>query len=510
MAAEPLPGVIILYNRPGENAPESDRGVLDEVEAVARALAGKGFRVRTAPADRLEEVLPLLQAGQEPVVFNLVESFPGRPEDAVHVPSICRALGRGCTGSETACLALTLDKAWTRGALAEAGIPVPPGVVVPPGTQADGARLPRGPLLVKPVRADASEGIRADESVVDGPGRRLDDAIGAVHERFGQPALVEALVGDRELNVSVVDLGGGPVVLPLAEIDFSRLPEGTPRVVDYSAKWEEDSFAFHNTPRILPAPLDEGTAALVRRTALAAFRATGARGYARVDMRLESATGALFVLEVNANPDISPEAGFAAALEAGEIPYADFVAAMVRTSMKAAPGSLPAGHSAALPTAPLSLREAVKGDQEAVMDILYEAGVFRPEECLVGREVFEDAISRGAASGYHSLVAEDGIGVCGWICHGPTPCTVGTHDVYWLVTARRARRRGVASALLAEAERRIAGQGGRLVVVETSSSPPYAPARAFYLAHGFREEALVRDFYLAGDHRVILTKRLSP
>lgn len=503
--------VLVLYNRPAADSGESDHGVLDEVAAVTAALQRSDIPCRAAGARRLEEVLPLLQAGREKVVFNLVESFPGGAEEAVHVPSICLALGRSCTGSSTPALALTLDKVWTRAVLADAGLPVPPGCVLFQGQGIQSVTLPAGPLIVKPAKADASEGISVAGSVVSGPGPELERAVAAVHERFGQPALIEALVGERELNVSMVDLGSGPVVLPLAEIDFSRLPAGSPPVVDYAAKWDQSAFSFHNTPRLIPAPLDGPLADEIRRLALSAWQATGCTGYARVDLRLANNRD-LFILEVNANPDISPDAGFAAALQAAGIGYQSFVTAMVAAAAGNTAETAPAVPDAVTTGGQethVTLRQAEGGDRERVMAMLHEAGVFRPEECLVGEEVFQDGILRGPASGYFSLVAETNGLVRGWLCHGPVPCAVATHDIYWIVTASGHQGRGIGSALLRRAEEDIRQQGARLIAVETSGSPLYAPTRSFYLRHGYTVEAILRDFYQPGDDKVILTKRLE-
>ena len=113
-------------------------------------------------------------------------------------------------------------------------------------------------------------------------------------------------------------------VLPLAEIDFSAFSDKQLKLVDYEAKWVKESFGYNNTPRIIPAPLAEPVAEKVRHLALQAWDALGCRGYARVDFRLDEKDNP-YVLEVNPNPDISPDAGFAAALEAAKIPYEQFV-----------------------------------------------------------------------------------------------------------------------------------------------------------------------------------------
>ena len=149
-----------------------------------------------------------------------------------------------------------------------------------------------------------------------------------LHRQFGQAVLVEQFVGTRELNVSVIEKAAGPAVLPLAEIDFSAFDPSRPRVVDYAAKWRTGSFEYSNTPRVIPAPIPEATATEVRRLALRAWNAAGCNDYARVDFRLDDG-GRLHVLEINQNPDISPDAGFMAALTASGMTPADFVRTVV-------------------------------------------------------------------------------------------------------------------------------------------------------------------------------------
>jgi D-alanine-D-alanine ligase len=96
----------------------------------------------------------------------------------------------------------------------------------------------------------------------------------------------------------------------------------------------------------------------------------------------------------------------------------------------------------------------------------------------------------------------------GWICWGPTPCTLGTFDLYWMAVDPAAQGAGVGSALITEMEQRLAGVG-RLIVVETAGRADYAPTRAFYEARGYRVAAVIPDFYAPGDAQVIYAKTLS-
>ena len=506
----PLPPVLILHNIPRDSPPlgrdPSRAGVVDEVRAVAAALADLGSAHRVVGASRLSDLPALLAASCEPVVFNLVEGLDSGDDEAILFDALCQAFGKGCTGGDTECLALALDK-WRARAVCQAWhLPVPAGVLVRPGREADLAALPPGACIVKPGRLDASEGIRADSSVFDRDDPAGTDAIRTIHERLGQPALVEQLVGTREVNVSIVQRGRRVQTLPLAEIDFAAFPPDKARIIDYAAKWTPGSFAYHNTPRRIPAGLDEDLAERIRGLARAAWHALGCRDYARVDLRLDD-DGNVWVLEVNPNPDISPDAGFAAALAAAGIPFTEFIGDMVANALAregldaacAAPADAGGADDA-------RIRRTHTDDRDPILHLLAATGLFAPNEIDVAREVLDAAIAAGAAGHYQSFTAVEAGGPVGWVCIGPTPCTRGTFDIYWIAVAPGRQGRGIGKALMAHAEGRIAGRGGRLAVVETSGRPAQQPTRRFYEALGYRREAQVAGFYAPGDDKVVYTK----
>ena len=513
MATDFEASVLILYHRIEGSSQASDAGVRNEVAAVSAALDTLGRPYRVVAVDSTEEAVREILRGTETIVFNLVESLAQRAETAVYVPAICEALGREATGGDSGCLALTRDKILTRSLLQMARLPVPAGVSVYPKDPVPFSDLPPGPYLVKPAWADGSEGIRAETSVVSEAGPMLVEAVGRIHRSFAQPALVEQLVGSREINVSLLEVDHRLEVLPLAEIDFSAFENGQPRIVDYAAKWEPESFSYQNTPRIIPPDLPPAVIARIRKVAIAAWRITGCRDYARVDMRLDD-QGRLFLLEVNANPDISPDAGFPAALTAAGRTFSSFVDLLLENALRRLErrrqetGFSQARKKTSIRKKSVEVRPIESSDQTAIIDILRTTPVFRPDEVAVAEEVLAESISHGLSSGYQSLVATSGEDVTGWICFGPTPCTLGTYDIYWLVVHPQARRHGVGTALMEAAESKIWADGGRLIVLDTSGSDVYAPTRRFYHKLGYKKRAQITDFYSPGDDKLILGKRL--
>lgn len=504
--------VLILYTAPSDDSRASDRGVLEEVNAVREGLDILGVPYRIAGIREIGEAGPVIAGGDERIVFNLVEGFAREPEAAALIPAVCAGLGRACTGSDTACLVLTLDKALSKTVLANAGLPVPPGVLIPPGEPLRMERLPAPPYIVKPVRSDASEGIFARMSVFTEAGPGVQTAVDRIHSEFGQPALVERFVGNRELNLSVLERGGTLHILPPAEIDFSAFAPDSPRVVDYEAKWVPDSFAYRNTPRIIPARIPEGLMRGASDLALSACRALGVSDYARVDMRLDE-DGEITILEVNANPDISPEAGFAAALNAAGISPDAFVKTVLENTGRRLKAGC-ATEAEARKRRPLSplrieIRKCEAADRDAIVEIIGKTGAFRPDEEDVAREVLDESLERGTESGYVSSVACVEGRPVGWICYGPVPCTVDAFDLYWIAVDPRLQYAGIGSALMARVEEEIRLLQGRIITADTSGRADYRGTRAFYRKCGYLEEARIRDFYDGGDDKVIFCKRLG-
>ncbi|GAB4389807.1 GNAT family N-acetyltransferase [Albidovulum sp.] len=158
----------------------------------------------------------------------------------------------------------------------------------------------------------------------------------------------------------------------------------------------------------------------------------------------------------------------------------------------------------------LAWRTAVRAEDAAAIRALVAAtGMFSAAEVDIAAELVEERVARGTASGYEFVIAEADGALLGYACWGPTPGTQGTCDLYWIVTAPQAQRRGIGRALLQRVIAAARQAGGRLLVAETSGRADYAPTRAFYRASGFRLAARLADFYAPGDDKLILTRELA-
>lgn len=264
------------------------------------------------------------------VVFNLVEALGGDARTEPAFAWLLELAKLAYTGAPPRAMTVCVEKPLTQALLASRGLPVPRNVLLVRGDEPLGDLA--FPAIVKPASEDASHGI-ASESVV-----RDEAALRAraryVIEHYAQPALVEEFVEGREINVGLLETPRGLEVLPLSEIDYSGFPPEMPRIVSYAGKWIETSRDWALTQVIAARDLSPQQRARIESVARAAFEVLGLRGYGRVDVRLD-AHGEPFVIDVNANPDVSKDAGFALAAARAGYAYADVVEWMVAAALAA-------------------------------------------------------------------------------------------------------------------------------------------------------------------------------
>jgi ribosomal protein S18 acetylase RimI-like enzyme len=157
----------------------------------------------------------------------------------------------------------------------------------------------------------------------------------------------------------------------------------------------------------------------------------------------------------------------------------------------------------------VTLRVPRADDRARVRTIVEATGVFRPDEVAIALEVFDGAVAAPGRD-YWAVGAYQDSQLVGFATYGPVPCTVATWDLYWIAVDPAIHGAGIGRQLMAHCEAAILAEGGRLVVVETSSRGDYGPTRAFYRRLGYREQATVPEYYAPGDALVVYTKLLVP
>ena len=302
----------ILFD--GASASSPDQLIVETVNAVAAELASEGNEIVRIPASPDARWIDKLRRARVDLVFNLCESIDGVAALEPPVISVLELLNVPYSGSSSWTTSLCLRKHVANAALERAGLPVPKFAIVRRGGAIPSVGFP---AICKPAAEDASIGVE-QRSVVRTT-RQLTERVSAMLERWDE-VLVQRYIEGREVNVAIL----GDAVLPIAEIDFGRMPKGMWRIVTYKSKWETGSDEDLGAAPRCPARLPAGVAAQLRRVAVASWRLVGGSGYGRVDMRIDD-RGRPWILEVNANPDIAPTAGLARMARTAGIEYGALV-----------------------------------------------------------------------------------------------------------------------------------------------------------------------------------------
>jgi len=319
--------VPVVINELAEGARCDEADVLVQLEAVNRSLGNLGYETAAVPFTEDAHVLAQqLEGPERTAVFNLVEAVRGENALQYLAPLAFEGMGIPFTGNSSEALRKTTDKIMAKEMMNLGDIPSPSYLSTADRKKIGktSRREKRKPRIFKPVHEDASVGIRED---LIGPytAKEALDVLDLLERETGMPYLSEEYIDGREFNVSMIESAGDPAILPLVEQDFTRLPPSLPRVVGYRAKWVEGTVEYNNIPRNYSFPSsDKPLIEEARRLAMACWDLFGLSGYARVDLRV-SEEGRIFVLEVNANPCLSPEAGFVFAAQLASLTMDDVV-----------------------------------------------------------------------------------------------------------------------------------------------------------------------------------------
>lgn len=321
-------------NAPGARTDLSEVGVLEEKEDIARALQAIGYKTTVFNVDSdIARLVNFLKAEDPDVIYNLCESIGNVSIHEMHAVGIFELMGIPYTGSDPLALGTALNKVRVKEILLYNGLPSPRfQLMKSPSRLALDENL-NFPLIVKPSREDASIGIETG-SVVSNLSE-LKRRVRYIIEQFDQPALVEEYIDGRELNVAILG-NRKPIVFPISEIDMSTLPKQYHRIITYNAKWMKGTEEYEHTKGVCPALLPPALETSIKEMALQAYTLLGCRDYARVDLRL-SKDHRPFILEVNPNPDISDDAGYARSARAYGYTFEQLIGKIVECALERMP-----------------------------------------------------------------------------------------------------------------------------------------------------------------------------
>jgi D-alanine-D-alanine ligase len=329
--------VVVLYDRIAKEAKNPDQSdALVQAEAVGRALADLGHEsVELTCSMDLQGFLQEVREAYPQLVFNLVESVDGHGR-LIHFPvSVLELLAIPYTGAPADGLYLTSSKILTKKILAGAGIPTP-SYHSPENLRRKSIPL-NGPYIIKSVWEHASVGLEESSVLSVKSSGQLLAEMEKRRASLGGDCFAEQFIDGREFNLSVLASQKGPEVLPPAEMRFIDYPPGKWKVVGYRAKWDEASFESLHTQRSFEfAKTERPLLQTLTDIAKKCWQLFGLRGYARVDFRVDGRNQP-WVIEINANPCLSPDAGFVAAASQAGLSYRQVVERIIRDVGVSAP-----------------------------------------------------------------------------------------------------------------------------------------------------------------------------
>jgi len=372
--------VVIVHNAVRDNSLPDEEDVIKQAERVAISLTSLGHEVSLLPCDLNLNSLKLQLKERSPdMVFNLVEALDGHGRLIHVVPFLLDALAIPYSGASAEAIYHTSHKVMAKERMRAAGLPTPewinpfppdlpwmgavPHIAIPPVTEqvyakkplnistapvisvapeTSAHRTPGTPVFTDPVEHEriwiikslwehASFGIDED-NVVAGTRKMVADLLKQRASELGGACFAELFIDGREFNISLLGNGKSVLVMPPAEIIFKNSESNSPRIVGYKAKWVEDADEYQNTPRSFDFSEKDGELLkLLKKLSICCWNLFNLRGYARVDFRVDHNQKPK-ILEINANPCLSPDAGFVAALERGGISYDEAIAHILNES----------------------------------------------------------------------------------------------------------------------------------------------------------------------------------
>ena len=324
----PLPEKAASPRKRGRKKEKKEKKEKLDREEIFESLEKLGQVPSYLVVDGRIQSLVALAKCEADLIFNLTESYAGDDTKDMNIAAYLDLLGKPYTGAGPHPLYLAQDKALAKKMFAFHGIRTPYFAISFKG-KIDHSHDIAFPLIVKPTSEDGSIGI--DTGSVVGSVKELIERIHYIQEEFNSPALIEEYIEGREIYAAILG-NEAPEVLPLIELDLSRLPKGTPKIAGTEVKWEKESEAYKMTKSAVAEDIDEELVKQASETALAAYQALKLRDYGRIDMRITK-KGEVYVIEANPNPWLSSGSEFAMAAKKAGRSYTELIDEIVSLAL---------------------------------------------------------------------------------------------------------------------------------------------------------------------------------
>jgi D-alanine-D-alanine ligase len=324
--------IVVLHSDISPDASEDELDCLQQAGSIASALGDLNYETALLPFElNLNNTITMLKSLKPYAVFNIVETLDSRGSLIYFAPAVLDVLKIPYTGCGTQAVFQTSNKPLAKKIMHYAGIATPAWV----DQEGQGSGTNNADTyLIKSSWEHASIGLDEDSLISYTNKETLLQEMSRRKEKLGGSCYAEAYIDGREFNVALISGKEGVEVLPIAEMLFQDYAPDKLKIVDYKAKWIADSFEYNNTIRTYDFPeKDADLISDLRDIALRCWNLFSLRGYARVDFRVDS-NGKAWVLEVNSNPCLSPDAGFAAALEQANVKYHEAIGLILENALK--------------------------------------------------------------------------------------------------------------------------------------------------------------------------------
>src|SRR5438128_620753 len=323
--------VLVLFD--GVRPTPIDADLSEELKTEANVMAALNEIGHTAEHlaiyDDVDLVRQKMETFQPDILFNLVEQFKNNPGFDQNIVSLLEMQGAPFTGCGSTGLTLCKHKGISKKILSHHGIPTPSFVVIPRGQRIGGPRQLKFPILVKPVKDEASYGISRASFVQNE--EQFRERIAFIHEKHNADAIAEEYIDGRELYVSLMG-NARLTVFPIRELVFREVPPNEPKIATYKAKWDEEYRKRWGLDGRFAEDLEPTLVAEIEQTCKEIYRLLTIDGYARIDLRLAPDNKICFI-EANPNPHLAADEDFAQSAAKAGLKYPQLIQAIIRLGM---------------------------------------------------------------------------------------------------------------------------------------------------------------------------------
>ncbi|HXX41453.1 MAG TPA: ATP-grasp domain-containing protein [Chthoniobacterales bacterium] len=329
--------VLVLFDGSGPTTIDQDFSAEMKTEDwkteanVMEALNSLGhIAEHLAIFDDLDLLRQKMESFAPDIVFNLVEQFKKNPGFDQNIVSLLEMQGIPFTGCGATGLTLCKHKGISKKILGYHHIHVPHFVVIPRGQRPARLEQSKFPMVVKPVKEEASYGISRASFVEDD--EQFRERVAFIHEKYSSDVIAEEYIEGRELYGSIIG-NARLTVFPIRELIFKEVPPNEPKIATFKAKWDEEYRKRWGLTNQFAESLDPALVVRIGETCKRIYRLLTIEGYARIDLRL-TADNKLYFIEANPNPHLAADEDFAQSAENAGLPYAQLIDRIIRLGLK--------------------------------------------------------------------------------------------------------------------------------------------------------------------------------